>query len=460
MDLEYLRVLSAGGIPYCPQKPTDKQREFLAFDDLEVLYGGAVGGAKSSAILMGALQYADRPHYDALILRKTYQDLAKAGAIMDRAKQWLIPQGIKWNDKDKRFQFASGATLSFGYLQNANDIYQYQSSEFQFIGWDELTQFPEQSYRFLFSRLRRAKGSDVPLRMRAASNPGGLGHAWVNRRFIDKETATAKFLSSKLEDNPHIDREEYELSLAQLDAVTRKQLREGIWVQDSAGLVYPHYDPKRNGWPSEAAKFDFHLLAIDYGFIDECAFVVYGWRNHDPSIYILSSEKLGKMTPSKAAEHAQTLEDQYHFCKIVADVGGLGKGYAEEARLRFSLPIEPAEKNNKRGYQDLFNGDMERGRIKVHPTCTGLIKEWAELPWNEGHTKESDGFDNHEADGALYGFRATTAYHNIPVPKPKDPMVQMHEDIERHWQDVGDRNLRNQQSEWWNEGEGDRAWDD
>src|SRR5439155_6373928 len=84
------------------------------------------------------------------------------------------------------WKFPSGAVLRFGYLDTALDIYQYQSAEFQFIGFDELSQFKENDYRYLFSRLRKAKGIDVPLRMRSGSNPGGVGHEWVKKRFIEE----------------------------------------------------------------------------------------------------------------------------------------------------------------------------------------------------------------------------------------------------------------------------------
>ena len=71
-----------------------------------------------------------------------------------------------------------------GYLDSHDDVYQYDSSEFQFIGFDELTSFSEWQYTYLFSRLRTTKDNPVPLRMRSASNPGNRGHDWVKERFL------------------------------------------------------------------------------------------------------------------------------------------------------------------------------------------------------------------------------------------------------------------------------------
>lgn len=171
-------ILQNPFVPEGHREPHPKQARFLVDPRPEVLFGGSVGGGKSSALLLAALQFVDVPGYAALILRRTYQDLALPDAIMDRAIQWLRPHpAVKWNADTKTFTFPSGATISFGYLQSREDHLRYQGAALQAVLWDELTQFPdERQYRYLFSRLRRLEGFKVPLRMRAASNPGGPGH--------------------------------------------------------------------------------------------------------------------------------------------------------------------------------------------------------------------------------------------------------------------------------------------
>ncbi len=420
---------------WCEHQPTSKQQAFLDVDCFEGLYGGAAGGGKSDALLMAALQYVHVPGYAALLLRRTYADLALPGAIMDRAKAWLIPKGVDWNDKDKRFTFPSGATLTFGYLDTERDRYRYQGAELQYIGFDELTQFPEQWYRYLLSRLRRLRGSEVPLRARGASNPGGLGHDWVRRRFVEETRGDRAFVPATLSDNPHLDAESYREALAQLDATTRKQLLEGVWVRDGGGLVYSGFEEARC-LRMEPVRCSHSVLGIDYGFTDDTAFTVIGWNDHDPCAYVLESMKASGMTPSDAAEHVQMLKSTYHFDRIVADIGGLGKGYAEEAIRRFKLPIEPAEKVNKLGYIRLMNGDLEKGLIKViQPTCEPLIAEWLELPWKQDHTKESEGFANHCADSCLYAWRAASAF----LARPKAPPPTPDDEIRRFTQAAFDR---------------------
>jgi predicted phage terminase large subunit-like protein len=274
-------------LPFSPHVPTSRQAKFLLLPQFEALYGGAAGGGKSDAMLMAATQYAHVPGYAAIIFRKTFADLSKPGAIMDRAKAWFLGQpGVRWNDNDKQFTFAcpggGSSTLTFAYLQHENDKYNYQGAEFQFIGWDELTQFSETQYTYLISRCRRPKDTDgdtplgrVPLRIRGASNPGGVGHAWVLARFLEsarEETTGAVwktgaevdlmagrawirdlpfaddkgrtrhedrvFVPAKLEDNPHLDTEEYDKGLQELDAVTRAQLRRGDWTVRPKGPLF------------------------------------------------------------------------------------------------------------------------------------------------------------------------------------------------------------------------------
>ena len=219
--------------------PTPKELEFLQLGCEEALYGGAAGGGKSVSLLAAALQYVDQPKYAAIIFRRTYADLSLPGALLDKAAEWLGATDAHWSGDEKTWHFPSGATLTFGYLDGPLDKYRYQSSEFQFIGHDELTQERENDYLYLFSRLRRLADSNIPLRVRSASNPGGVGHDWVKQRFlIEGETAGRAFIPARLSDNPYLDQVTYIQSLSRLDPITRQQLLDGNWDARHGGAMF------------------------------------------------------------------------------------------------------------------------------------------------------------------------------------------------------------------------------
>ena len=249
-----------------PHKPSAKQQLFLNLTCLEALYGGAAGGGKSEALLMAALQFVHVPGYAALILRKDTQRLQLAGGLIPRSHEWLANSGAVWNASRRQWTFPSGATITFGYLSNWLDKYRYGSSEFQFIAFDELTEFTEEDYLFLFSRLRKVQQLHVPLRMRSASNPGGIGHVWVKGRFVeargqesgvrshkDNESSssltpdtcpltpdscplTPVFVPARIADNPGLSEKEYRRSLAHLPSVLRERLMNGDWSVQEEGV--------------------------------------------------------------------------------------------------------------------------------------------------------------------------------------------------------------------------------
>lgn len=238
---------------YCPHDPWPTQRAYLDLSCLEAFYGGAAAGGKSDALLMGALMYADTPGYSALILRRDTQRLKLSGGLIPRSHDWLAGKGPTWNEGHRRWQFetsGAAATLSFGYLQNQYDKFRYGSSEYQFIGIDELTELAEEDYLFLFSRLRRNREVIAPLRMRSASNPGGPGHSWVKQRFIGTDRLLerthvpqvlwrngAAYVPARIVDNPSINEAEYRKSLEKLPAVLRERLMNGDWsIQDKSLL--------------------------------------------------------------------------------------------------------------------------------------------------------------------------------------------------------------------------------
>jgi predicted phage terminase large subunit-like protein len=239
---------------YIPIYPTPRQTAFLLAPQREVLYGGAAGGGKSFGLLMGALQHVDIPGYSAGIFRRTFQDLALPGALMALSKEWLMNTDASWNAERYVWTFPSGATIMFGYLKSIDDKFRYQGSRFHYIAFDELTQFEAEQYLYLFSRNRRedhettnSPAAQIPLRMRAATNPGGVGHEWVKKRFIGTARKPVRkksrlFIPAFLSDNPYLDQHSYRESLEELDIVTKAQLLRGDWEADARGGMFkPHW---------------------------------------------------------------------------------------------------------------------------------------------------------------------------------------------------------------------------
>ena len=271
---------------YVPHVPTDQQVAGLVAHRLlpgdepsEVFYGGAAGGGKTDWLLMGALEWVDVPGYSALLLRRTFAELALPGSLMDRSKRWLTDSGAHWNEQLKRWAFPSGATLAFGYLETDGDLYRYQSAEFQMIGFDELTEFTEAQYTYLFSRLRRPSAGPlaaVPLRMCAASNPGGIGHGWVKKRFpIDgKPRGRRVFIPAKIADNPHLDARAYRASLARLSPTLQRQLEEGDWTV-AEGLAFPEFRREIHCVPEFPVPAHWRRVEfLDHGIANPCAWFI------------------------------------------------------------------------------------------------------------------------------------------------------------------------------------------
>lgn len=245
---------------WCKYPPWSKQEQFLKLDCIEAFFGGAAGGGKSDALLRDPLQYVHLKGYAALILRTSATDLRLSGGLIERSYDW-IGDKAHWNGNDNRWTFPSGASIQFGYLSAPKDKFRYRSSEFQYIGFDELTDFTEEDYLFMFSRLRQRIDIGAPEKIRAASNPGGPGHGWVKERFITKQLEK-DFLSgdlkpfyrqkieyedgttdwrytipSKIRDNPAIDPVKYMKKLVHLTPVMRERMMNGDWSVMPTGLI-------------------------------------------------------------------------------------------------------------------------------------------------------------------------------------------------------------------------------
>ena len=162
------------------------QEDFLSASERDVLYGGAAGGGKSFALLADPLRYCNNPNHRGLLLRRTLDELTE---LIDKSRQ-LYPKafpGAKFRESKSTWVFPSGATIWFTYLDKDKDVTRFQGQAFNWIGIDEITQYPTPYvWDYLRSRLRSTDSElQKHLYMRCTANPGGVGGWWVKKTYID-----------------------------------------------------------------------------------------------------------------------------------------------------------------------------------------------------------------------------------------------------------------------------------
>lgn len=375
-----LRFLQPRVPLYCPHEPTEKQKAFLRCESLEVLFGGMAGGGKSDALLMAALQYVDTPSYAAIIFRNTFSDLSLPGSLMERAHEWLDPHpDLHWDENKHRWTFPSGASLTFGYLDKPKDHLRYKSAEFQFCGFDEVTEIQEKHYRYLFSRLRRPSGirghalSKVPLRMRAASNPAPN---WVRRRFLEEGQKTGRiYIPSGLVDNPYVDINAYRAALANLDEVERARLERGDWYAEDTGSKF------KKEWFNKIIDRSEVPSDIQLWRYWDLASTIPSERNPDPDwtagalcgmhegfLYVVHVERFRKDPAGveKAIQHMAQVDGVDVKIRMEQEGGASGKNtidhYSRFVLLGFDFDGHPTNRN-KETRADPWAAKAKRGEV-------------------------------------------------------------------------------------------------
>lgn len=272
-------------------RPHKKQEDFLSLpnDVFEGFFGGAAGPGKSEALLMlplvtGLFQLRG---FKGLLMRRTYPELEKS--LILRSQELFPSTGGIWNGQLRRWRWPQyGSVVDFGYAEHEQDVRKYDTTEYNYIGFDELTSFTEFQYLYLaFSRCRSSR-VDLPHFVRSASNPGNIGHGWVRKRFVEpyiygnkliRDTKTNQyriFIPALPTDNPYLIRADpdYIRRLEMLPEAERKAKLYGDWwtfegqvfddwriapfpgEPDNARHVIPAFDIP-DYWPK--------ILAIDWG---------------------------------------------------------------------------------------------------------------------------------------------------------------------------------------------------
>lgn len=163
---------------------TEKQQQYLDADTFFVCYGGAKGGGKSHVTRLKAvgmcLYY---PGIRVLMIRCHYPELEEN--LVRPILRWVPNELYAYNGTSHLMTFQNGSIIKFGHYDGDAAENEYQGVEYDVIFIDEATQLSERAFRYLQGCIRGV--NDFPKRMYLTCNPGGIGHRWVKRLFIDKQ---------------------------------------------------------------------------------------------------------------------------------------------------------------------------------------------------------------------------------------------------------------------------------
>ena len=188
----------------------------------------------------------------------------------------------------------------------------------------------------------------------------------------------------------------------------------GEWCADTEAAVYRVTEANLyNNLPEGEWRY---VLGVDFGYRDEAAFVVVGWRNHDPTLYVVHEDSDQELLVDDYVSRIRELIKTYAPVAIVADAGALGKTLVETLMHNHGLPIEAADKRDKPMAIRQVNADLFKGAIKM--TRSGLFEQMSTLRWHPEKIglMEQPGMANDRCDAFLYAYRR--AYHYIEKPKP------------------------------------------
>ena len=165
------------------QKPNPKQRLFFQSSAKNTAFGGARGGGKSWAVRWKAILLAlNYPGIKEMIVRRSYPELTQNH--IDPLRQLIPSKLARYNDSKKEMRFRNGSVLLFRYCESKKDMDRYQGTEVDVLFIDEATQLEEEVYQMFRACVRGV--NDFPKRIYLTCNPGGRGHGWVKRLFVDR----------------------------------------------------------------------------------------------------------------------------------------------------------------------------------------------------------------------------------------------------------------------------------
>lgn len=302
----YLHKKEDGTPKIYRRKPANRPKDIEKPKARIIGYGGAAGGGKSDALLMALfVGILSNPGAKCGYFRRTFTQLEGAGGAIMRSKELFSSfPGAKWNGTKHRWVFENlnDGVIQFSHIQNEDNVFDYQSQQFDYIAFDEATQFTRYMYRYLITRNRATVNGVYPLFM-MATNPGGIGHSWFKREFVDPgevekphdvevrpgKTEKHMFIPAKLSDNIILEDRDagYRDTLEGSDELERRRLLEGDW-DIHAGQFFPQFDRDIHTMESfDIPDYWKRFISIDYG-LDMSA--VYWYALDDLGFYYVYKE--------------------------------------------------------------------------------------------------------------------------------------------------------------------------
>lgn len=457
------------------------QTSFLSASEEEVLYGGSAGGGKSYAMIADPMRYFNNPNFVGLLLRRTNDELRELKWETQKLYPKAFP-GAKWKEKDSMWVFPSGAKFWMTYLERDDDVLRYQGQAFTWIGVDELTQYATPfAWTYLKSRLRTSDPElKKSLSMRATTNPGGPGHHWVKKMFIDpappgvafwatdietneilkypddhedpakrgRPLFKRRFIPARLRDNPYLYNDgAYERGLQGLPEQQRRKLLDGDW-SIMEGAAFAEFNPRYHvckpfDIPSDWRRF----RSADYGYSSPACVL---WFAIDPAfdtLYVYKELYGSGMTGVDLATRVLEMEEDDRISYGILDSsvwhqrGHFGPSIAEEmiaqgCRWR---PSDRGQGSRVAGknrlhellkVEELYDGSYRTGLV-IFDTCRQLIADLPSIPSDPGGTDDIDSRypNDHSYDALRYGIMSrpranspldwgTSPHHTyIPVDK-------------------------------------------
>ncbi len=383
--------------------PTDKQKEFFASRARFTAYGGARGGGKSWALrrklVAMCLRYSG---ISCLLIRRTLPEL-KANHVIPLLREY---DGIlSYSESEKAIIFPNKSRISLGHCANDRDALRYQGQEYDVIAIDEATQLSEFRFSILKACLRGS--NHFPRRMYLTCNPGGIGHSWVKRLFVDRDFRDGedpdeyKFISAKVYDNPNLlDADpEYVTSLRSLPPRLRDAWLYGRWdVFD--GQFFPEFDSAIHVCDTRVIPKDLKkFIALDYG-LDMLAILLVG-IDAQGNVWVIREFCRSNLTLTQAANYVISLshEENAEFAVCSPDLWNRrqdsGKsGFEIMQQVVGKLPMIPADDRRIPGWRVLREylcAHPPHPFIRISSECDELIKSLPSLICHPSRAEDASG---------------------------------------------------------------------